>query len=187
MSIDLPVDQQLEQGLPALLLHYELERFYYHEAELLDEWEYRAWWELFTDDTRYWMPTRKNRLRRQRARDETVHRIEMAHFDDDKASLELRVRQLESGTHWAEDPPSRTRHLITNVRVREQEAGGAAGEHVVRTNFLCYRNRLEAEVDIWAGQREDTLRRSAGSFQIANRVILLDQNVIIAKNLSVFF
>lgn len=183
MTIDLPVDRQLT----ALLLQYEVEQFYYNEAELLDDWEYRAWFELFTDDMRYWMPTRKNRLRRQRAKDESEYRLEMAHFDDDKASMELRIRQLESGTHWAEDPPSRARHLVTNVRIRDELPDRSPVEYVVRSNFLCYRNRLETEVDVWAGQREDTLRRVEGGLRIARRVVLLDQNVVIAKNLSVFF
>jgi 3-phenylpropionate/cinnamic acid dioxygenase small subunit len=62
------------------------------------------------------------------------------------------------------------------------------GEFDVLSNFLCYRNRLEDEVDIWAGQREDVLRNvGPRQWQIARRSILLDQNVVLSKNLSVFF
>jgi biphenyl 2,3-dioxygenase subunit beta len=174
-------------------LQHEIEQFYYGEAELLDEWRYREWLDLFSEDTNYWLPTRKNRLRRQRAGDALLgpdgkRGIEMAHFDDDKESMGRRVAQRESGTNWAEDPPSRTRHLITNVRIKDLGTGEAgASEYAVRSNFLCYRNRLEAEVDLWAGQRDDVLRRHEGSFLIAGRTILLDQNVILSKNLSVFF
>jgi biphenyl 2,3-dioxygenase subunit beta len=168
-------------------LQYDIEQFYYDEVELLDEWQWRDWFDLLTDDIRYWMPVRKNRLRRQRGDSEVPSELEMAHFDENKASMDLRVRQLESGTHWAEDPPSRTRHLVTNVRVKG--AGGEGGEtrYRVRSNFLCYRNRLETEVDLWAGQREDVLIPVAAGFMIDRRTILLDQNVILAKNLSVFF
>jgi 3-phenylpropionate/cinnamic acid dioxygenase small subunit len=168
-------------------LQYEFEQFYFAEVELLDEWHWRAWYELFTDDVRYWMPVRKNRVRRERNQPEVPTELEMAHFDEDKTSLELRVRQLESGKHWAEDPPSRTRHLITNVRIRGVEMSGGETRYRVRSNFLCYRNRLETEVDLWAGQREDLLVNTEKGIMIASRTILLDQNVILAKNLSVFF
>jgi biphenyl 2,3-dioxygenase beta subunit len=165
---------------------FEIEQFLFAEAELLDDWQWRTWFELFTDDAHYRMPIRRNRLRRQRKKDEAddLNGLEVAHFDDDKVSLDMRIQQLESGMHWAEDPPSRSRHLVTNVRVLKSEV---EGEYDIRSNFFVYRNRLEAEVDLWAGERRDVLRRVDGSFKIADRIILLDQNVILAKNLSVFF
>lgn len=165
---------------------FEIEQFLYAEVELLDDWKWRAWYELFTADAHYRMPIRRNRLRRQRKQDEAddLGGLEVAHFDDDSVSLELRIQQLESGMHWAEDPPSRSRHLITNVRVARSPIDG---EYHVRSNFFIYRNRLEAEVDLWAGERRDVLRREGNGFKIADRVILLDQNLVLAKNLSVFF
>ncbi|RBM15529.1 benzene 1,2-dioxygenase [Streptomyces sp. PT12] len=163
-----------------------VEDFLYAEAELLDDWQWRAWVELFTDDAHYRMPIRRNRLRRQRKVDEAddANGLEVAHIDDDRTSLDLRVQQLESGMHWAEDPPSRCRHLVTNVRVTPSTE---EGELLVRSNFLVYRNRLEAEVDMWAGERRDVLRADGDSFRIADRIVLLDQNLVLAKNLSVFF
>ncbi|SNQ45861.1 Biphenyl dioxygenase subunit beta [Frankia canadensis] len=168
-------------------LQFRIEQFYYYEAELLDEWKYHAWYDLFSTDSHYRLPVRRNRLRRQRFADEAAARgIEMAHFDADMKTLKLYVNQRESGSNWAEDPPSRTRHLITNVRIRS--SADEAGSYDVRSNFLVYRNRLEAEVDLWAGERYDRLRPTDdGSFQIADRVVLLDQNVVLSKNLSVFF
>lgn len=170
--------------LPAVMVaQYQVEQFLYHEAQLLDDWRWGEWLKLFTDDVRYWMPLRHNRLRHQR--DETLRpdAIEIALFDDDLAQLRMRVEQMRSGRHWAEDPPSRCRHLVSNVRVSSRPGG----EFDVRSNFIVYRNRLESEVDIWAGERHDTLRRSDLSLQIAGRTILLDQNVVLSKNLSVFF
>ena len=165
---------------------YDVEQFLYLEAQLLDDSHYREWFNLLADDLRYWMPVRKNRLRRQRIEDEVAPRgIEMAHFDDDKKSMEVRIMQKETGKHWAEEPPSRSRHLVTNVRVA---ASSAARDLLdVRSNFIVYRNRLETEVDIWAGERFDVLRRTDDGFQIAKRTILLDQNVVLSKNLSIFF
>ncbi|MBB3044010.1 aromatic-ring-hydroxylating dioxygenase subunit beta [Nocardioides soli] len=168
-------------------VQHEVEQFLYAEAQLLDDWRYRHWFELMADDIRYRAPLRKNRLRRQRLEDEVADRgTEMALFDDDKESLDVRVMQRETGKFWAEDPPSRTRHLISNVRI-SLPVDSAGDEYDVRSNFIVYRNRLETEVDIWAGERFDLLRRDGASFKIARRTILLDQNVVLSKNLSVFF
>jgi biphenyl 2,3-dioxygenase subunit beta len=167
-------------------LQFRIEQFYYHEAELLDEWKFSEWYALFPDDSHYRLPIRRNRLRRQRFKDEAAPRgIEMAHFDADKKTLGLYVAQRDSGANWAEDPYSRTRHLITNIRIKPSEI--EPGGYDVRSNFLCYRNRLETEVDVWAGERLDRLRPVDGSYAIADRVVLLDQNVVLSKNLSIFF
>lgn len=183
--IDEATAAETEEAMRAVVLQHRVERFLYREAQLLDTWLWPEWLELFAEDIRYWMPVRRNRLRRQRGADETPRGIEMAHFDDDHKSLELRVQQMGSGTHWAEDPPSRCRHLVTNVRV--EPVGPDSPELNVRSNFIVYRNRLEVEVDLWAGERQDVLRPVDGSFEIAKRTILLDQNVVLSKNLSVFF
>jgi 3-phenylpropionate/cinnamic acid dioxygenase small subunit len=176
-------------------LQIDVEQFLYREAELLDDRRYDDWFALFADDVRYWAPTRANRLRRDRG-SELSAPGEVALFDYDKTTLGWRVRQLQTSTHWAEDPPSRTRHLVSNVRIgaRSDECGGPgeadrAGELEVRSNFICYRNRLADEVDIWAGERHDRLRRASieDSWLIARRTIVLDQNVVLSKNLSVFF
>lgn len=171
--------------LPAIVRQYRVEQFLYHEAQLLDDWMWTDWLALLAEDIRYWMPVRHNRLRRQRGQSEIPSGLEMAHFDDDLAALQMRVTQLGSGRHWAEDPPSRCRHLVANVRIESDFA--EASELNVRSNFVVYRNRLETEVDLWAGERRDVLRLDGDSFKIARRTILLDQNVVLSKNLSVLF
>lgn len=164
-------------------LHFEVQRFYAVEAQLLDQHRYADWLELFADDLHYWAPVRTNRLRRQQALADGSPG-EVAIFDETKASLAWRIRRFDSGMAWAEDPPSRTRHLITNVTVRP---GDEPGEYVAESAFLCYRNRLEREVDLYAGGRTDVLRRTEdGGLSIARRTILLDQNVLLAKNISTF-
>lgn len=167
-----------------MLRQYDVEQFYYHEAELLDDRQWRAWLDLLAEDIRYFMPVRSNRTVRERHK-ETGTRSMVAHFDDDKRHMEWRIMQIDSGTHWAEDPISRTRHLVSNVRVQETDT---PDELAVKSTFLVYRNRLQREVDIWAGERHDILREigSAG-YQIVDRTIILDQTVVLAKNLSVFF
>lgn len=164
-------------------LHFEVQRLYTLEAQLLDQHRYADWLELLADDLHYWAPVRTNRLRRQQALADGAPG-EVAIFDETKASLTWRIRRFDSGMAWAEDPPSRTRHLITNVSV---QAGDVPDEYVAESAFLCYRNRLEREVDLYAGGRTDVLRRTEdGTLLIARRTILLDQNVLLAKNISTF-
>jgi len=170
--------------------HFEVEQFYYDEAELLDDGRFADWLELLADDLDYWMPTRTNRLRRQQAL-AIAARGEAAFYDETKESLAWRIRRFDSGMAWAEDPPSRTRHLVTNVVVRHIDSSHhpdfSPDDLEVRSAFLVYRNRLEREENVFAGRRIDILRRAEGGLQVARRVILLDQNVLQAKNISTFF
>lgn len=166
-------------------LQHEIEQFLFHEAALLDQREFDDWLELFADDVHYWMPTRYNRLRREMDKEFSAPN-ETAFFDEDKDALVRRVRRLETGMAWAEDPPSRTRHLFTNVRVRPTEA---VDEFEVHANYLLYRTRLEHDVEFFIGAREDLLRRVGRGvgWEIARRKIVLDQSTLNAKNLSMFF
>jgi 3-phenylpropionate/cinnamic acid dioxygenase small subunit len=166
-------------------LHYDIEQFLYHEARLLDDRRFEEWYELLADDLHYVMPTRYNRLRRE-AQHEFATADETQHFDEDKHSIAQRIRRLRSGTAWAEDPPSRTRHFVSNVVVRH---GARPDEFETDCYYLLYRSRLEREVEIFAGMRHDLLRRSSGAarWQVARRRIILDQTVVLARNLSFFF
>jgi biphenyl 2,3-dioxygenase beta subunit len=87
------------------------------------------------------------------------------------------------GRAWAEDPPSRTRHMVTNVRV----LGVDGAEIRVGLNFQLYRTRLNSEEDSWIGRREDLLRRVDGQLRLARRHIYLEQTVILSQNMSSFF
>jgi 3-phenylpropionate/cinnamic acid dioxygenase small subunit len=102
--------------------------------------------------------------------------------------LTRRVRQIETGIHWAEEPQSRITHMISNVQLIEATPDFAAAQEVrAKCRFLIYRNRVETETDLLVGKREDTLRRAGGSWIIARRKIILDQNVLMTKNLTFFF
>lgn len=170
--------------------HFEVEQFYYLEAELLDDGRFTDWLDLLADDLDYWMPTRTNRLRRQQALS-IAARGEAAYYDETKDSLAWRIRRFDSGMAWAEDPPSRTRHLITNIVAHhvdpDEHPDFGAQDLLVRSAFLVYRNRLEHEENVFAGRRTDILRRTGDTLLVARRTILLDQNVLRAKNISTFF
>jgi 3-phenylpropionate/cinnamic acid dioxygenase small subunit len=171
-------------------LHFEVEQLYYEEAELLDDGRFTDWLELLDADLDYWMPTRTNRLRRQQALS-IAGRGEAAFYDETKDSLAWRIRRFDSGMAWAEDPPSRTRHLVTNVVAHHVDPAEhpdfTENDLLTRSAFLVYRSRLEREVTVFAGRRTDVLRRHGDRFLVARREILLDQNVLLAKNISTFF
>lgn len=166
-----------------LLRQHAVEQFYYAEAELLDDRRYDEWFALMEEDIRYFMPMRFNRGRREMHL-EFSDDHQSAYYDEDKESMLLRQRKLACGTNWAEDPPSRTRHLISNVRIAD---GAVPGELSVKSAFLVYRNRLERQTEIFAGERQDVLRPKDGSFRIARRTILLDQATLLTSSLSIFF
>ena len=162
-------------------LWLELMPFYIREAWLLDERKHEEWLDLFTDDVLYFMPRRKNVPRRELHR-ELTPLGDLAILEEDKRYLRMRVARLDSGMAWAEDPPSRTRHLIGNLEVERL----AKGEVQARTAFLVYRSHLETDHQLLSGCREDVLRRVGGAWKIARRTIVLDANVLLDKNLSVF-
>jgi 3-phenylpropionate/cinnamic acid dioxygenase small subunit len=164
-------------------LRRQVEDFFYFEAELLDNRKLREWLDLFTDDARYWMPIRHNTFERpDDIGDELSKPGEGYYFDDNKATLRVRVERVYAKNAWAEMPPSRTRHFVSNVRIKKDDGA----EFEVHSNFLVYRTRMETDQDMFVGTRQDVLRRDNGSFKIARRTIILDQAVLAAKNISVF-
>jgi 3-phenylpropionate/cinnamic acid dioxygenase small subunit len=162
-------------------LQYEVEQFLYAEAALLDQREFHAWLELFTEDVRYWMPVRET-LQQNRSGLHPEGQPTVALIDDDRAFLATRVARLDTGLAHAETPESRTRHLITNVRIEERENR----ELLVHSNFHLYQARLERTDYNFFGRREDILRRVDGGWKIARRKIILDHTAL-PRALSTFF
>jgi len=166
---------------PAQALWLELMPFYIREAWLLDERMFREWLDLFTDDVLYFMPRRKNVPRREAHR-ELTPLGDLAILEEDKRYLSMRVARLDTGMAWAEDPPSRTRHMVGNLEAEALENG----EVKARTAFMVYRSHLETDHQVLSGYREDVLRKVDGTWKVARRMIVLDANVLLDKNLSVF-
>jgi 3-phenylpropionate/cinnamic acid dioxygenase small subunit len=118
------------------------------------------------------------------AQEDLTEDIELAILDENKQTLNARVARLDTGMAWAEDPPSRTRHFLGNIEV---ERADSEAELKVYSNFIVYRSRSETEQDFYVGARRDVLRRVDGVWKIAHRKLILDQNVLSAKNVSIFF
>ncbi|GHJ35708.1 3-phenylpropionate/cinnamic acid dioxygenase subunit beta [Streptomyces sp. TS71-3] len=171
-----------QKAIERLLLEREVADFLYREADLLDERRYEDWLGMLAEDYRYSVPLRMNVRYEDVADRENTRDGEVQWFDEGKETVELRVAQLATGQHWAEEPVSRVSHLVTNVRLESAELPEAE----VSCRFLVYRNRVADETDFLVGRRRDRLRRAGGDWQVVRRTLYLDQSVLMAKNLSVF-
>lgn len=165
----------------------EISEWLFREAELLDDGFERTWLEeMVSRDIVYQVPLRQ-----------TVERARGAgwvegtyHLDERYGSLETRVARNETAYAWAEDPPSRIRHFVSNVRAQERpDHPGSTGSLIaVRSNLLIYRTRQDNVVpQMLSGERRDTLRREDGVLRLVERRVLLDLTAIGTHNLSIFF
>jgi p-cumate 2,3-dioxygenase beta subunit len=145
----------------SLLLRLEVEELLFREAALLDAWQLDEWLDLLTDDVTYVVPT--NDLP-----DGVAHR-DVLFINDDRPRVEARVERLKSRHAHREYPSSRTRRLITNVRVAEHEGGDVEAW----ASFAVYRNRA-GETGAYVGSYYFRLRRSADGLRIAHRRATLD-------------
>jgi 3-phenylpropionate/cinnamic acid dioxygenase small subunit len=160
-------------------LEREIAAFLYREAELLDSNRLEEWLGILTEDVTYEMPVRVTR-----EGGNAQVSSEMSHFSEDRHSLELRVKRLNTNFGWAENPPSRTRRFISNIRVEETQN---ANEVKAQSYFLLYRSRGDSsEADLISGERRDLLRNVDGNWRLAGRVIIVDQTVLGTRNLAIF-
>jgi 3-phenylpropionate/cinnamic acid dioxygenase small subunit len=160
--------------------HLQAHQFLVDEAYLLDAQQYQTWLDTMTDDIRYVMPVRVTTARG--AGFDTSPG--MAHFDEDRYSLSQRVARMGTEHAWAEDPPSRLRHFITNVRTFECDDD----THLfVESAELLFRSRGDVnESALVSCGREDLLRWCNDRWKLARRNIITDESVLRMQNLAVF-
>ena len=162
-------------------LYLEIQNFLFREAMLLEETRFREWLALFTEDVRYVMPVRRTIQPSAGGRNEPDDTFSL--FNDDKASLTMRVQRFETGIAHSEIPVSVTQRLITNVLV-EPEADTA--EYQVSSRFLVQQMRGARLSYTFYGKRCDRLRRENGALKIAKRRIELAQTIL-PTTISIFF
>lgn len=161
-------------------LYHDVLDFIYREAEALDARRLEEWLDLLSADIRYIMPVR---FTAAHSLDDSAM-SDMGHFDEDRYSLTKRVQRFTTEHAWAEDPPSRTRRFVTNVRVW---LGDASDEFHVRSNLLLFRSRGDIhDHDLLSAVRDDMLRREDGTLKLARRRVLVDESVLRTQNLAVF-
>ncbi|GAA5136294.1 3-phenylpropionate/cinnamic acid dioxygenase subunit beta [Pseudonocardia adelaidensis] len=162
--------------------HQDAHHWLVDEAYLLDAQRYDEWLDLLTEDIRYVMPVRVTTA--VGAGFDTSPG--MAHFDEDKYSLSRRVARFRTEHAWTEDPPSRLRHHLANVRTFAAEDP----DHlVVESAVLLYRSRGDVrEAAVISAGREDLLRRApdGAGWLLARRTILVDDAVLRTQNLAIF-
>lgn len=161
-------------------LQYRCTEFLNAEAELLDDQRLHDWLDLLTEDVSYLVP---RRVTRERGADDSEFSDEGFLYRDDFGTLETRVKRYDREYAWAENPPSRTRRIVSNVRVQPMEGE----ENSVKSNVHLYRNQGDTtRSDLIAYEREDLLRRVDGELKLAERIVYLDQTILSTRNLSFF-
>jgi phthalate 3,4-dioxygenase subunit beta len=160
--------------------HQRAHQFLVEEAHLLDTHQYDAWFALLTDDITYMMPVRVTAVK---AADEASVQT-MHHFAENRYSLRKRVDRFLTKHAWAEDPQSRTRHHVTNIRTF---ATDAADTLTVESALFLFRSRGDRnEPDMLSAGRTDQLRKTPDGLRLASRVIQADESVLRTQNLAVF-
>ena len=168
---------RIRVGQPA---HNDVTDFLYEEAHVLEQGDFEDWLLLLDDDIRYVAPVRRTRLRHEGSEFDPV----MNHFEDTLATLKQRVRRLRTRYAFAEDPPSRTRRLVTNIRVHETSS---AGEFAVSSSLLVLRNRLDdPQSHLISALREDVLAQHPDGLKLRRRTVLLDSATLPTHNLAIF-
>lgn len=181
-EIDLQAVVDEGQPLPyAHPLHQAAAQFLATEAHTLDRRDFRRWLTMLAPDIRYRVPVRVTAVGHSKSDD----LLEMEHFSESYHTLEARVRRLHTEHAWAEDPPSRTRRFVTNVRSFELDGGSV----VVESYLLLYRSRGDQlSTALLSGARIDLIRTSPDRHhELARRLVILDDSVLDTQNLAVFF
>jgi 3-phenylpropionate/cinnamic acid dioxygenase small subunit len=160
--------------------HVEAHQFLVEEAHLLDTHQYEAWLALVAEDISYVMPVRVNAAK---LADEAGLQT-MDHFAENLYSLRKRVERFATKYAWTEDPPSRVRHHVTNVRTF---ATDDPVEVIVESGLLLFRSRGDHHpADILSAGRSDVLRKTHDGLRLARRHITIDESVLRTQNLAVF-
>jgi 3-phenylpropionate/cinnamic acid dioxygenase small subunit len=160
--------------------HLQAYQWLVDEAYILDAQRYEDWLALLADDIHYIMPVRVTTALGA-GYDSAPG---MAHFDENKYSLSRRVARFGTEHAWTEDPPSRLRHHITNVRTFATDDPSCL---IVDSGVLLYRSRGDVrEPALLSAGREDLLRRVGDGWQLARRTILADDSVLRTQNLAIF-
>ncbi|HEY7436322.1 MAG TPA: aromatic-ring-hydroxylating dioxygenase subunit beta [Methylomirabilota bacterium] len=154
--------------------HQAVVEFLHREARLADEARYAEWQALWTDDAIYWVPATTDP-----AADPDTH---LSHIYDNRARLETRIKLLQTGHRYSQEPASRMRRLISNIEVAE----GRDGELIAGSNFILAELSVQArpEMHWWVGRATHHLRRVDGQMRMSVKKVVLINAAEPLPNLS---
>jgi benzoate/toluate 1,2-dioxygenase beta subunit len=153
--------------------HRAVTDFLYVEARLADEARYAEWLALWTEDGVYWVPATTDP-----GADPNRH---LSHVYDNRARIETRVKLLQTGLRFSQEPASLMRRLVSNIETRAE-----AGEWVAESNFVLAELAMQAkrELNWWAGRATHRLRRVDGSLRMSAKKVVLVNAAEPLPNLS---
>ena len=140
-----------------------IESFLYKEARLADEARYAEWEALWTDDAIYWVPA---------TTDPNVDpNKQISHIYDNRSRIATRIKLLQSGYRFSQEPASSMRRLISNIEVEQADNG----EFIVGSNFLLVELSIQAkhETHLWAGRTTYHLRRVGDELKMSHKKVVL--------------
>ena len=146
----------------AVVTRAEVEDFLYHEAALLDDWRLAEWEALLADDATYYVPPND--------RPESDHRSTLFLVADDRERIRQRIIRINDPNCHAEYPKSRTRRMVSNVRIVSVDSDLIS----VGANFVCYRFRRYERIREYVGEYRYILRRAGDGFKIKERRVVID-------------
>jgi len=154
--------------------YHAVVEFLYREARLADEARYAEWHELWTDDGVYWVPATTDP-----AADPEKH---LSHIYDNRTRLDTRIKLLQTGHRYSQEPPSLMRRLISNVEVERVENG----EFVAASNFILAELSVQAkhEMHWWVGRTTHRLRLVDGALKMSQKKVVLVNAAEPLPNLS---
>jgi len=159
-----------------------LEDSLYREARLLDEERFNDWLDQTTEDIVYRMALTSRRFRKDRAPPLSLG--SGFTFNDSRDRLALRVKRLQSGYVWAEDPPNFVRRVVSNVEIVQTPVDA---EMKVYSVITVHRSRIDSQSRFLVAGREDCWRKVENRWLLAMREIKLDHSTVPDTNLNVFF
>ncbi len=158
-----------------------IEQFLLREARLLDDECWDEWLQTLSEAIHYWMPGIENRRREDKSGPYTLEH--MAFFDDGMRELQRRVSRFKQPSAWAENPPTRNVHLVSNIEVYGTDT---PGEYRAYSCFINVRSRGLDEQSQITGRREDVLRIEADGLKLLKRKILIPNAMLLCKNINTF-
>jgi 3-phenylpropionate/cinnamic acid dioxygenase small subunit len=159
-------------------VYNQIMQFLIEEAYLLDDGHFKEWLALLEDDMMLTMPVRQTLSRK---RGDGSAKSSYWLFDD-KEALVFKAERYLGDSAWADDPPSRLRRLITNLRVQQTEH---PNEYLAQSYLLLQRSTSNQHQFVpFSARRDDILRKTAQGWRIARRNLQVDQAVIGQANLG---